>query len=86
MQEGHGTLTRQSQVELVQLEAANAGKGSEDIAADAAHRIGHHAAVREAAAVQAFAVNLVSRGYVVDEVQEKLHVIVKLARGRPTCG
>ena len=72
-----------AQVELVNGIAADRSKSGNLVAAGVRHRVGHHAAIGESAAVDALAVNLILRGNILDDRLQKLHVKVILARGIP---
>ena len=83
VQEGYGALADVAQVELVEREAADTGEGCEDVAAHVGHCVGVHAAVGEAAAVDALTIDLIVLCQVVDDGLEEVGILVVFTCGAP---
>ena len=83
MQERDGAFASMAQMELVNGIAADGRKGCNLVAASIRHSVGHHTSIRESAAIDAFAVNLILRGDIFDDSPQKFHIFVLFARGIP---
>ena len=84
MQERHGAPTCVTEVELVELESADRGKGCKDIAAGIAHGVGHHTTIRETTAVDTLTINIVGLGHILDDCHEELSILIEFASSIPS--